>query len=244
MVIMTMSSKLSLNLLRGRLVLCFALPCAPQAVSQSALAGAPEPPPLTFQGFFGNQITEVEKRQEDRIRALLEEVRGIKVAEFVVDDLPLQEALARLWKLVPQKTRYLKEFRIVPGDNYLPVAMSQKNAELGAILLSLGPASGSRIEEKEGVVTYHRGFFPGDRHEIPLKSRTAELLRLPKEAPDSKALVDVTDILSKWKIEKLRTALYVPKTCTLYVQGFEDETALLRSVIFLLEQGAAITFPE
>jgi hypothetical protein len=87
-------------------------------------------------------------------------------------------------------------------------------------------------------------YIPGDRHEIPLKRRTAELLNLPKEAPASKVLLDVTGILSKWKIERFRSALYVPNTFTLHLQGSAEEAELLRSVIFLLEQGAVIKFPD
>ncbi len=48
----------------------------------------------------------------------------------------------------------------------------------------------------------------------------------------------------KWKIERLSAADYVPKTMILYVNGSGDEVALLRSVIFLLEKGAEITFPK
>lgn len=239
-----MDSKLSLNLLRAGLGLCLTFPCVPLAVSQSDPPGVPEERPKTFPGFYGGQLSESEKRKENRIRALLVEVKGIKVAEFVVDEVPLQEALDQLWKHVPPETRYLKAFRAVSGNNHLPLTMSLKNSELGAVLLSLASASGSRVEEEEGVVSYHRDFFPSDLHMIPLKRRTAEPLNLPIEAPPSKVLVDVTGILSQWKIERLHSALYVPQTFTLHIRGSAEEAELLRSVIFMLEQGAVIKFPD
>lgn len=204
------------------------------AASQSAPSKAPEPLPEIYQGPHETPVTAWEK-------AFLNELKGIKIPEFTLNEASLQEALDKLWSLIPPNQPYLKALKIAPGSTSLPVTLAyKKNAELGPLILSLGPASGTSVREKEGYVTFGRVVDDIQTVGIRIKSETAKKLGLPQET--TAKLTDVSAILQKWEVEG--KGRYSPPQRLLIVEGTEENRQHLRSLIFFLERGAEIKFPE
>ena len=242
MFIMTMSSKLSLNLLRCGLVLCFALPCAPQAVSQSAPPGAPGPLLETYPDLYDGRLSPWQKELARPVLPFLQEVKGIKIEEFTVNEAPLQEALDKLWKIILSNQPYLKELSLEPSTKLQLVTLSTKDIELGELILKLADFSNcSSVKENEGKVTFSREFPEIQWTTIRIKAETAKKLGLPQVPPGGKHRVK--EILSKWAIKPAQ-ADYLPMKRWLFLESSEETLQHLRSLIYFMESGVEINLSK
>lgn len=165
--------------------------------------------------------------------SLVRELQSVKIADFSVQDLPLEETMKKLFAMLPRDVKYIRGYKIQNEGQSDIVTVTVRDIELGVLISFIASSAKMGIHEKSGILE----FMPyGSQRKIfsfLIKDEVARKFGFAGEKGDT---VDVLDYLNKFKIYA-GSAKYIPSKNILYGHFRDDERAVLSSAITFMERG-------